>query len=124
MLLCKAMSSSSFILFIERLARYHIGWLALLWLAICTLFASVYATISSLAPAHGLTPFASGNMSFTDTFLDSLYFSMNTALTIGYGDVTPLGISKGIAAMQSILAWFFFAILLMKLIQFQYSRPR
>jgi hypothetical protein len=36
------------------------------------------------------------------TAMDSLYFSGVTQLTIGYGDLTPVGISRGIAVGQGL----------------------
>ncbi len=38
------------------------------------------------------------------TFTESLYFSTITFTTVGYGDISPLGINRLIASIQSIIA--------------------
>ncbi len=38
-------------------------------------------------------------------FWSRLYFSGVTQLTIGYGDLTPIGIAKAVAVLQATLGW-------------------
>ncbi len=47
---------------------------------------------------------------------NALYFSVITATSTGYGDIVPLGYSKGLAATQSILSGCVFALFVAKLI--------
>lgn len=47
---------------------------------------------------------------------DALYFSVVTQLTIGYGDVTPKGIAKAVAAVQALLTFAFTVLLLGRII--------
>lgn len=37
------------------------------------------------------------------TFEDALYFSTVTITTVGYGDITPLGVNRGLAALEAFL---------------------
>lgn len=47
------------------------------------------------------------NLSF---FLSSLYFSVVTFTTLGYGDITPVGISRAIAAVEAFTGSFTIAL--------------
>ena len=44
--------------------------------------------------------------------LDYLYFSVVTFTTLGYGDISPLGIARGFAALEAILGFIFTPILI------------
>lgn len=47
----------------------------------------------------------------------SLYFSGVTLLTIGYGDITPLGIGKMIAIIQALFGYILPTAFILKLVQ-------
>lgn len=40
-----------------------------------------------------------------DIFTRSLYFSFITLFAVGYGDMTPLGLSKGVAIIQALVGY-------------------
>ncbi|MGY3718226.1 ion channel [Sutcliffiella cohnii] len=42
---------------------------------------------------------------FFSTMTTSVYYSAVTMLTVGYGDVTPIGIGRGIAIIQALLGY-------------------
>ncbi|KUP08534.1 hypothetical protein Q75_02620 [Bacillus coahuilensis p1.1.43] len=45
------------------------------------------------------------NGSFPHLFFTCLYFSGVTIFSLGYGDITPVGIGRGIALMESFLGY-------------------
>jgi potassium channel LctB len=47
---------------------------------------------------------------------DSLYFSAVTLMTIGYGDVTPVGLGRAIAASEGLVGFFFGLIVLSRFV--------
>lgn len=50
------------------------------------------------------------------SWFDSFYFSITTQLTIGYGDLSPLGINKLIASIQGLIGVFFSLIIISRFI--------
>lgn len=73
------------------------------YLELIVCFALVYLSLpTQLVGANGWT--------------DALYFSVVTQLTIGYGDVTPKGIAKAVAAVQALFTFAFTVLLLGRII--------
>lgn len=67
------------------------------------LFGCLYA----LSPSH---------LKNADDWSDAFYFSAITQLTIGYGDVHPLGIFKLMAAIQGLTGFFFALVVLARIV--------
>jgi potassium channel LctB len=42
---------------------------------------------------------------FVDKVTRSFYFSITTLFSVGYGDMTPFGLSKGIAIFESLIGY-------------------
>lgn len=99
---------------IERWTMLSYPRLFTLWIATVVDFAIAYFLLTTFLPAHGLQQLIELPPLFR--FLDSLYFSVITATTVGYGDITPLGISKALAGIEGIIAVIISAIFVTKLV--------
>ena len=106
-----------FLNFMERVTTMPYRTLFLLWAMLLLGFGLAYYTLSTLSPDNGLTDFKGA--SDMKQFLNSVYFSIITATTVGYGDIVPMGISKILAAGESVLGFFLFAVFVTKLVSFR-----
>lgn len=79
--------------------------LILVYLTVMTGFASVYLTLE----LHGFPVLKEGGHRVYGSFIhlieDVMYFSAVTLLTVGYGDITPQGIGRWIAMIQSLIGY-------------------
>ncbi|WP_077702772.1 potassium channel family protein [Virgibacillus dokdonensis] len=58
-------------------------------------------------------------VSILDALGQAVYFSGVTMLTIGYGDITPVGIGKIIALMQALIGYILPTAFVLRLVQYQ-----
>jgi len=101
----------------EKLTNMSYSNLFLIWMGLVLIFAMgyfIFATVGDIAH-HGPEELVNTGNPFY-RLLNALYFSIITATSTGYGDITPRGISKGLAALQSMSALFVFAIFVTKLV--------
>ncbi|MDD4628247.1 MAG: potassium channel family protein [Candidatus Peribacteraceae bacterium] len=102
---------------IAGITRLPYSTLFSLWVLLAALFAVAYALLATFSPANappqllGLSPLT--------RLGDSIYFSVITATSTGYGDIFPMGFSKALASIQSISALFIFATFVTKLVSQQ-----
>lgn len=102
------------LLFIEKIIQLPYSSLGILWAALVLLFATAYFCLGQWLPAHA--PYPIGSESILQSLGDSIYFSIITATTVGYGDILPQGLSKLLAALQAIIAFFVFGLCISKLV--------
>jgi len=101
-------------LYLVEITKMPYTTLMLIWIGLALSFAFSYFLLETYLPAHAPTQLS--NMSTWSQFGNSLYYSIITATSTGYGDITPKGISKALASMQSITSMFIFAVLVTKLL--------
>lgn len=98
----------------ERITAMPYATLFALWFVLAAVFAMAYALLAVFAPAHapqqlvGLQPLP--------LFGNSLYYSIITSTTTGYGDIVPMGFSKALSSVQALVGFFLLAILVTKLV--------
>lgn len=103
---------------IDRLTQLSYTTLLLLWLFLAICFAAAYFLLAVYIPVHGPTQLQS-DPTLGIMFLDSLYYSIITATSTGYGDIVPQGYSKLLASIQSIMALLIWAIFVTKLVSYR-----
>ncbi|MDD3897312.1 MAG: potassium channel family protein [Candidatus Peribacteraceae bacterium] len=100
---------------IDKLTQLQYATLLLLWIFLAVFFAAAYCILVTYAPQHGPAQLQS-NATIGMVFLDSLYYSITTATTVGYGDIVPQGFSKALASLQSVTALLIWTIFVTKLV--------
>jgi hypothetical protein len=101
--------------------RQFVAWLTeLSYIKLGTAYASMiiaigalYAVMYRYAPHHAPNL---GDGTLLTQFLNGIYFSIITAASVGYGDISPHGYSKVVASIESLGSLFVFAILVSKTI--------
>ncbi len=102
--------------FMDTIVSFSYQSLFFIWFIFAVLVGTLYFILSGI-PGHGSEQLEI--MEPAARFWNSIYFSFITVTSIGYGDITPMGASKFIAVIQSVLALFVFAILVTKLVSNQ-----
>lgn len=85
-----------------------------LWCFIVVSSAFVYLLLGRYVPEHGIKLIEGGTL--FENIMTSLYFSVVTATTIGYGDIIPQGFSRLIVMAESIVSLFLWAVFIAKLV--------
>lgn len=83
--------------------------LLIIYISIAIIFAVLYLYLP-----NGLVYQSTGEP--IKDFWDSLYFSFATILTIGYGDLIPLGIIRGLTAIEGLIGWILFGVIVYKIV--------
>lgn len=86
---------------------YNIIFLCLLYLAIAFIFSLLYIFLEYLKLGLVIDHFSSSShqRKVIDLFTRTFYFSITTLFTVGYGDMTPFGLSKGVAIIESMIGY-------------------
>lgn len=101
----------------EKITTLPYATLFLLWFTLVAGFAVVYALLATFTPLQA--PPALLNLPPLSRLGNSLYYSVITATTTGYGDIVPMGFSKVLASIQSIVGFFVLAVFVTKLVSQQ-----
>ena len=89
----------------RRVFLYNMVTLFILYSVIAGLFCLVYISLDLAGLGSVVDHYASASDPglCMDLIIRSFYFSYITLLTVGYGDVTPFGLSKGVAIVQAFI---------------------
>lgn len=88
-----------------------------IWFSLIIAFGFVFFLVNSASPGNGLKGLAAS--SGADSLLNSVYFSFITATSTGFGDITPIGISKLIAIIEVVNTLILFSVFVSKLVSFK-----
>jgi potassium channel LctB len=86
---------------------YNILFLCFLYFVIAFLFSLIYIMLDFLTVGYVVDHYSSNlhQQQSLDHFTRSFYFSFTTLFSLGYGDITPLGLSKGVAIVESMIGY-------------------
>lgn len=105
---------------IELLTNLSYTTLFIIWASMAIVFAVAYWGLSYMGAGLEHAPTSLANIADPAMrFANALYYSIITATSTGYGDITPEGFSKVLASIQSISALLVFAIFVTKLVSHQ-----
>lgn len=99
---------------IDKVLQLPYSALGLLWGGLVLAFAAMYFGLGQWLPTQAPAPI--GFESIWKSLGDSIYFSVITSTTVGYGDIIPQGFSKALAGLQSVIAFFVFGLCISKLV--------
>jgi hypothetical protein len=102
---------------VEKITGMPYATLFTLWFTLVGLFAVAYALLATFAPEQA--PRELLNLPPLLRLGNSLYYSIITATTTGYGDIAPMGFSKVLASVQAIVGFLVLAVLVTKLVSQQ-----
>jgi potassium channel LctB len=112
MLLCILAVSDSFLSLFKRtnirrgvFSFYKLALLFVIYLTIITAFACLYTIfmMNGIVVLKEGTEIVGGK--FFSGLATSVYFSAVTLLSVGYGDITPIGVGRWIAVIEALLGY-------------------
>ena len=85
----------------------NILFLCSLYFLVALFFTIVYVALDILGLGSVRDHYSSSTHQeqHLDVFTRSLYFSFVTLFSVGYGDMTPLGLSKGVAIIEALMGY-------------------
>lgn len=102
----------------EWFGSMRYGTLFGVWISMAMFFGVLYFALSFIGEGQHAPTALYGDPIVHRAF-NALYYSIITATSTGYGDITPQGFSKVLACLQSISALFVFAVFVTKLVSHQ-----
>jgi|GEM_PF-920673 len=88
-----------------------------MWICIVMLFGFLYFSVTLISTGDGLI--VDGPPDDSGLLTNSIYFSFITATSTGFGDIIPLGLSKVMAVMETIVSMVILAVVVSKLVSFK-----
>jgi potassium channel LctB len=91
----------------KTIILHNILFLCFLYILIAFLFSLMYLALDFLTLGYIVDHYSSHlhQQQGVDHFTRSFYFSFTTLFSVGYGDITPLGLSKGVAIIESLIGY-------------------
>lgn len=87
----------------------------ILWIALIMAFGLLFYLTHRVSPGNGLTGSGPGSGSL----MNAIYFSFITATSTGFGDITPVGLSRVISIIEVISTLVIFSVVISKLVSFK-----
>lgn len=98
----------------EKLEKLNLFQTFLVLIGVVIFFGIIHFIIYVNMPSDGLKTQATN--STLEKFANAIYFSFVTATTAGYGDVTPLGLTRVVSIIEIICGLVLFGVIVSKLI--------
>lgn len=110
----------------KKIIIYNILILFNLYFVVAMLFSVIYIIIDYANLGCIIDHFSSvkHQTKFIDTITSSIYFSFITLFAVGYGDMTPFGLSKAIAIIQSFAGHIIPYVIMLNYIIFKPRKPK
>lgn len=91
----------------RRIILYNILFLFFLYFAIAIIFALFYILLDFLKLGFIIDHHSTllHQQQGIDLITRSFYFSFTTLFSVGYGDISPFGLSKGLAIIESLIGY-------------------
>jgi hypothetical protein len=108
-----ARMSARVLLLIDLLAARSVGEILSAWLAMILTIGIAYWCIA----LAGVTALLEGGVPVSgrwDGFVTAIYFSFVTALSVGYGDIAPVGLARGLAVVEAASGLLIFGFIVSK----------
>ena len=96
---------------VERIDKISFEHLSVMFFGIIIGFGILYFSLTIYLPDHGIV-----SNSKQINLLNSIYFSMVTITSLGYGDIIPIGFSQMLAVTEVIFGLFIFGLILSKIV--------
>jgi hypothetical protein len=106
-----------------RITFHRLQGAMVIYLSLATIFANAFGLVWQLIPSAfaNLAPAAPGASEFVTT----LYFSLATLTTTGYGDIVPLNpFARSLANLESVIGPFYLAITVARLVTMELDDRR
>lgn len=105
---------------------YNIMFLCFLYISVAAIFSLMYILLDFLKLGFIKDHYSSSlhQEQYIDILTRSFYFSITTLFSVGYGDMTPFGLSKGIAIVESLIGYILPYVIVLNYILYNPKVPK